>query len=76
METEIKCVAVDDEAPALRILEQYISGHKNLVLAAQFRNPVKAAEWLGANDTHILFLDIQMPQLSGMDMLKALKKSR
>ncbi len=72
MEEPIKCVAVDDEAPALRIIEQYVSRIPSLVLAAQFRDPVKAALWLANNGAHILFLDIQMPQQSGIAMLQAL----
>jgi two-component system LytT family response regulator len=41
-------------------------------MTAQFRNPTKALEWMATNEVQILFLDIQMPQLSGIGLLKAL----
>ncbi len=72
METITRCIAVDDEAPALKIIEQFVSQTEHLQLQAVFRNPVKATEWLQQNSTDILFLDIQMPQQSGIEMLKAL----
>lgn len=71
---KIKCVAIDDEAPALRIIEQYISRTKTLELSAKFRNPLEAAAWLKNNQCDLLFLDIQMPQQTGIDMLKGLTK--
>ena len=72
MDEPIKCVAVDDEAPALRIIEQYISRQPRLMLAAQFRDPLKAAEYLNTNEVQILFLDIHMPQQTGIAMLQSL----
>lgn len=71
---QIKCLAVDDEAPALRVIEQYISRSDALVLAAKFRNPLEAVAWLKNNPFDILFLDVQMPQQTGVDMLKGLTR--
>jgi DNA-binding LytR/AlgR family response regulator len=71
---QIKCLAVDDEAPALRVIERYISRNDTLVLAAKFRNPLEAAAWLKNNSCDILFLDVQMPQQTGVDMLNGLTK--
>jgi DNA-binding LytR/AlgR family response regulator len=71
MERKIKCIAIDDEQPALRLIEEF-AGRLGIALAAQFRNPLKAVEWLAANPADILFLDIQMPQLSGIELLKSL----
>lgn len=70
----IHCLAVDDEAPALRVLEQYISQRNDLVLEARFRNPVEARQWLATNTVDILFLDIRMPQETGIEMLLQLEK--
>lgn len=72
MEQVIQCVAVDDDAPALRIIEQYISRMPQLKLVAKFRNPMSATEWLSYNKADILFLDIQMPQQSGLAMMQLL----
>jgi DNA-binding LytR/AlgR family response regulator len=73
MET-IKCVAVDDEAPALRVIEQYITRNNMLTLVAKFHNPIDAAAWLKNNYCHILFLDVSMPQQSGVAMLQSLQR--
>lgn len=72
MEQTISCIAVDDDAPALRVIEQYISKLPQLKLSAKFRNPLEATEWLKTNKADILFLDIQMQQQSGLAMLKEL----
>ena len=72
MEQTINCIAVDDDAPALRVIEQYINKLPQLKLVAKFRNPLEATDWLKTNKADILFLDIQMQQQSGLTMLKAL----
>ncbi|TND08212.1 MAG: LytTR family two component transcriptional regulator [Bacteroidetes bacterium] len=69
-----RCIAVDDEAPALRVLEQYASARPDLLLEAKFRNPLEARDWLRTHPTEILFLDIRMPQETGMEMLQQLEK--
>lgn len=74
MDEIIHCLAVDDEAPALRVLEQYISQRTDLRLEARFRNPVEARQWLATNEVQILFLDIRMPQETGIEMLLQLDK--
>jgi DNA-binding LytR/AlgR family response regulator len=74
MEKTITCVAVDDEEPALNLLEQFVSRTPGLQMQAKFRNPLKAAEWLNQNRAGILFLDIQMPQQSGIEMLQSLQQ--
>jgi DNA-binding LytR/AlgR family response regulator len=56
------------------VLEQYISARTDLHLAAVFRNPVEARTWLQTHSADILFLDIRMPQESGMEMLQQLEK--
>lgn len=74
MERVITCIAIDDEAPALRIVEQYVARVPNLVLKSQFRNSLQAVEWLQNNSVDVLLLDIQMPQQTGIEMLKLLAK--
>lgn len=72
MEQLIQCIAVDDDAPALRVIEQYVSRMPQLKLAAKFRSPMEAKQWLMHNKADVLFLDIQMQQQSGLAMLKEL----
>lgn len=68
----LTCIAVDDEAPALRVIQQYVLQTEGLSIPETFRNPLQAAEWLKQNPCDILLLDIQMPQLNGLDFLKQL----
>ncbi len=72
MEQTINCIAVDDDAPALRVIEQYINKLPQLKLVAKFRNPLEATNWLKTNKADVLFLDIQMQQQSGLSMLQEL----
>jgi DNA-binding LytR/AlgR family response regulator len=68
----IRCIAIDDEAPALRVLEKYLSSHADVQLEGVFRNPVEAREWLHLHPVELIFLDISMPQESGMDTFRQL----
>ncbi len=68
-----KCVIVDDEPLAHEVLERYISKFEGLILTKRFYNAVEAEEYLNSNLIDILFLDIQMPELTGLDLLKRLQ---
>jgi two-component system, LytTR family, response regulator len=64
----IKCLAVDDEPLALEKLKSFIGLIPYLQLEGAFINPVKAVEFLKYNPVQILFLDIRMVELSGLEM--------
>ncbi|MBS1661293.1 MAG: response regulator transcription factor [Bacteroidetes bacterium] len=66
------CIAVDDEPMALEVIERYCSKSDHLELKAVFREPVKAIEYLGREKVDLIFLDINMQELSGMQMVQAL----
>ena len=68
------CLLVDDEPPALRVLEKYIVLVDNLELVACCHNAFQAMEVLQTKKIDLLFLDIQMPQLSGTSFLKTLSQ--
>ena len=71
---KIICLAVDDEPPAIQILKNYISSISSLELAGTCNNAVEALDMLREKSIDLLFLDIQMPQLLGTDLLRTLKK--
>ncbi len=64
----LDCVIVDDEIGAIDILSDYIQQTGELHLKAAFRDAVEALNYLTRNNTDVLFLDIDMPNLSGMQL--------
>jgi len=69
---KIKCLIVDDEELALNVLENYISTLPSLQLVGKCENALEAISFLHNNEVDLLFLDLNMPELSGLDMLKTL----
>lgn len=69
----MKCIIVDDEPLAIEILEAYVAKVEQLELAGTFRNAVSAFTFLQQHTVDLIFLDIQMPKLSGIDFLKTLR---
>lgn len=67
------CIAVDDEPMALDIIERYCTKSGLVELKAVFREPVKAIEYLGLEKTDLVFLDINMPEISGMQLVQTLQ---
>ena len=69
----IKCILVDDEPLARSLLEGHIATIPYLELCGSFKNAILAADFLSKNQVDVLFLDIQMPMLTGIQFLKNLK---
>lgn len=69
----IKCIIVDDEPLAIEIMESYVQKIEHLELKGSFRNAVSAFSFLQQHAVDLIFLDIQMPKLTGIDFLKTLK---
>ena len=68
----INAIIVDDEPLALDVLETYINQLSEINLVARCENALEANEVLKTHDVDLMFLDIQMPQLTGTDFLKTL----
>lgn len=66
----IRCLVVDDEAPALAILADYIGQVPFLTLAGTTTDPVEALTLVQRGAVDLVFLDIQMPKLTGLQFLK------
>jgi DNA-binding LytR/AlgR family response regulator len=69
---KLRCLLVDDEPPALKVLASYISSIKGLELAGQCKNAIEALEILGQKTIDVIFLDIKMPTILGTEFLKNL----
>jgi two-component system, LytTR family, response regulator len=69
----VKCLLVDDEPLALRVLENHIEKIHWLDIAGTCQNPIDAYDILKSKKIDLLFLDIQMPELSGLDFLRTLQ---
>lgn len=69
-----QCVIVDDEPHAIEIIEHHLGYFKNYEVAETFRDGFSALTWMKTQVVDLLFLDIQMPGISGIEMLKVLGK--
>ena len=69
----IKCLIVDDEPPAREVLKRYVEDTPGLQLCGECANAVQALGFLQQQSIDLIFLDIRMPQLTGVDFLKSLK---
>ena len=73
MTKNLKCIIVDDEPLARKGLEEYVSDVDFLELAAECENPLQASAVINSQKIDVMFLDIQMPRLNGIQFLKTLK---
>jgi DNA-binding LytR/AlgR family response regulator len=70
----MNCVIIEDQPPAQRILQKYIEDLGTLQLIGVFGDPLKALIYLQEKSVDLIFLDINLPKLSGIAFLKTLKK--
>ncbi len=68
----IRCLVVDDEQHAIDIIAHYISQTSYLELVSSTTNPVEALQTVITQQIELVFLDVQMPELSGIDFVKAI----
>lgn len=66
------CLIIDDEALARQLIQNHLSKFPNIEIIQNFGSAVEAAAFFKNNTVDLLFLDIQMPKLSGIDFLKSL----
>ncbi|WP_113636836.1 LytR/AlgR family response regulator transcription factor [Nubsella zeaxanthinifaciens] len=70
---KIKCIAIDDEPLALALIKTYVDATEHLQLIGTFEDAIAAAEHLNQFPIDLLFLDINMPDITGIDLFKSLK---
>jgi two-component system, LytTR family, response regulator len=68
----INCIAIDDEPKALEVIERYCAKIDAIYLKASFREPVKAIEFINRENIDLIFLDINMPDISGLQLIATL----
>ena len=71
---KLRCLLIDDEPPALKVLESHMSQIKGLEIVGQCRNAIEALDVLHQRPVDVLFLDIKMPKLLGTDFLRNLSQ--
>jgi two-component system, LytTR family, response regulator len=70
---KLNCLIVDDSSIQRMIVSKLVSNHLNLNLVGEFSNAVEAKNFMSYNDVDLLFLDVEMPIVSGFDFLDGLK---
>ena len=71
---EFTCIIVDDEPPAIRLLEKYVDKVPFLKLEKTFTKSLQALSFLESNSVDLVFLDIQMPEITGIQLSKIINK--
>ena len=69
---KIRCVAIDDEPWALELMKQYVAEFAELFLLATFDDAIEGATYLAENSVDLLFVDITMPDLTGLELVARL----
>src|ERR1700751_4973012 len=70
---KLECIIIDDEPIARKVLQEYVEEIDYLELKGQVENPLAAMPLLADNKIDIIFLDINMPKINGIDFLKSSK---
>lgn len=70
----LRCIAIDDEPPALVLIREYISKFPELQLLQTFDDAISGAEYLRQQPVDLLFIDINMPDITGLDLVRSLQE--
>ena len=70
----LKCVAIDDEPLAIQLLSDYIKKTKGVSMLQSFSNPIEALHFIQSSEVDLIFLDVQMPELTGIQLMKILNQ--
>ncbi len=69
----VNCIVVDDQESSIELLIDYISKVKELQLAGTFINPIEAFSFLETSKVDLVFIDVEMPYLSGLEFIESFK---
>lgn len=71
---QLKCIAIDDEPLALKLIREYVSRFPALQMVRTFDDAVTGAEFLKQTPVDLLFIDINMPDISGVELVRSLQQ--
>ncbi|WP_428329431.1 LytR/AlgR family response regulator transcription factor [Mucilaginibacter sp.] len=74
--SQLKCIAIDDEPLALEIITKYVAEFPALQLIRTFEDAISGAEFLKSNKVDLLFIDINMPDITGIELVRSLSATR
>jgi two-component system LytT family response regulator len=69
----INCIIVDDEEHAIEVIQHYLKSVAAVQITATFTNPIDALGFLSSNKVDLIFLDIHMPEISGIEFIQTMK---
>ncbi len=69
----VKCLIIDDEPLAINVIKNYLKQFSTIEIVNTFNNAIEGLEFLKSNDVDLIFLDINMPLLDGLNFIKSLK---
>ncbi|MBN2636027.1 MAG: response regulator, partial [Prolixibacteraceae bacterium] len=75
MSSHIKCIIVDDEPMAREILENHIQKIGSLEMVASCKNAMEAFHTISTQNIDLVFLDINMPEISGLSLARSINKN-
>ena len=69
---KIKCIIIDDEPLAIKVIQKHLSDFPHMELVATFNTAIEALSIIENGKVDVIFLDINMPKVSGLDFLQSL----
>ena len=71
--SKLQCIIIEDEAPAQEVVKSFLSRIEWIELKGVFGDAIAALDHINANEVDLIFLDVHIPSLNGMDFLKVVK---
>jgi len=68
----MKCIIVDDDQLSRNVLEQFIAKTGDIEIAGSFSDPVTALKYMNENEVELIFLDVEMPEMTGLEFITSL----